>query len=167
MAERVGYTSRLTPGARSLPSFSTWFDNLTLNGELVEPWRRGWDSNPRGPCGLTAFRVRRTSPLCDLSSNPNYTCLNEPSPEYSWAQGTDNRQPRLLVTKCSQPAPVFTFGLGKRSRLALAFPARLAAPRPQLPQASGARTVADGACAFETSTSGVDLSATAWTMRPV
>ena len=25
--------------------------------------------NPRKPCGLTAFRVRRTSPLCDLSKN--------------------------------------------------------------------------------------------------
>ena len=29
--------------------------------------RRGWDSDPRSPCGDTCFRNRRTRPLCDLS----------------------------------------------------------------------------------------------------
>ena len=31
-------------------------------------WRRGWDSNPRYPCGYAAFRVRCDRPLCHLSS---------------------------------------------------------------------------------------------------
>ena len=30
-------------------------------------WRRGWDLNPRDPCGPSGFRDRRTRPLCDLS----------------------------------------------------------------------------------------------------
>ncbi len=33
-----------------------------ISKHLTRNWRRGWDSNPRRPCGLTAFRVRRTRP---------------------------------------------------------------------------------------------------------
>src|SRR5262245_30123056 len=32
------------------------------------PWRRGWDSNPRYPCGYAAFRVRCLQPLGHLST---------------------------------------------------------------------------------------------------
>ena len=32
-----------------------------------ESWRRGRDSNPRSPFGLTCFPSKRTRPLCDLS----------------------------------------------------------------------------------------------------
>ncbi len=32
-------------------------------------WRRGWDSNPRGPCGPNSFQDCRIRPLCHLSAS--------------------------------------------------------------------------------------------------
>lgn len=34
-------------------------------------WWRGWDSNPRGPCGPTSFQDWRIQPLCHPSRKPN------------------------------------------------------------------------------------------------
>ncbi len=35
---------------------------LTPKVSLKKPWRRGWDSNPRYPCGYNGFRDRRLQP---------------------------------------------------------------------------------------------------------
>src|SRR5688572_19304228 len=35
--------------------------------QLVKYWRRGWDSNPRYPCGHNGFRDRPDRPLRHLS----------------------------------------------------------------------------------------------------
>src|SRR5690606_34595844 len=37
--------------------------------EKALTWRRGWDSNPRYPCGYSGFRDRYIQPLCHLSRN--------------------------------------------------------------------------------------------------
>ena len=36
-------------------------------GPCTGRWRRGWDSNPRGPCGPSGFQDRCNQPLCHLS----------------------------------------------------------------------------------------------------
>ena len=63
--ERVGFepTSHLVGGytlSKRAPSAS----QTPLPSYLVTDgmWRRGWDSNPREPCGPTAFRERRLQP---------------------------------------------------------------------------------------------------------
>ncbi len=40
---------------------------LSIRPIAGKEWR-GWDSNPRYPCGYSAFRVRRVRPLCHLSA---------------------------------------------------------------------------------------------------
>ena len=42
-----------------------------------ENWRRGWDLNPRDPCGPSGFRDRRTRPLCDLSTSWRHNQYNQ------------------------------------------------------------------------------------------
>src|SRR3989344_9591881 len=45
-------------------------DEARIAGEPMTSfpnWRRRWDLNPRRDYSLTAFRVRRTRPLCDSS----------------------------------------------------------------------------------------------------
>jgi hypothetical protein len=40
----------------------TPFVTLSRNSLIIR-WRRGWDSNPRNPCGLSGFQDRRNRPL--------------------------------------------------------------------------------------------------------
>ena len=73
----------LASGAKPLPSNqgsgappANAVDDQTplLPAERVKDsrWRRGRDSNPRNPCGLSGFQDRRNRPLCHLSGHEHF-----------------------------------------------------------------------------------------------
>jgi hypothetical protein len=45
-------------------------------------WRRGWDSNPRYPCGYTGFQDRGNQPLCHPSAAREVYLLRDAGGRY-------------------------------------------------------------------------------------
>jgi hypothetical protein len=49
-------------------AFESQVESAIANRQSAITWRRGWDSNPRNPCGFNGFRDRPIQPLSHLSA---------------------------------------------------------------------------------------------------